>query len=71
MELFVEIGLKIKNASELNHLYIVGLANDYLSYIVTQKAFEEGKMEAFSTRLSPVGGEVILNASRRLITELF
>ncbi|MDH5770277.1 MAG: neutral/alkaline non-lysosomal ceramidase N-terminal domain-containing protein [Candidatus Bathyarchaeota archaeon] len=69
VELFVEIGLEIKNKSGLKNAYIVGLANDYVGYVVTREAYEEGMYESLSTRLSPAGGEIILDTALKLIAK--
>ncbi len=67
VELFVEIGLEFKKKSGLKNAYIVGLANDYVGYVVTRKAYEEGMYESLYTRLSPAGEEIILDTALRLI----
>lgn len=68
-ELFVEIGLDIKKKSGLEYAYVVGLANDYVGYIVTRKAYEEGMYEPLITRLSQVGEKVISHVALKLIAE--
>ena len=67
VELFVEVGLEIKKKSGLKNAYVVGLANDYVGYVVTREAYEEGVYESLETRLSPVGEEIIRDTALRLI----
>lgn len=68
-ELLVEIGLDIKKKSGLKHVYIVSMANDYVGYIVTRKAYEEGLYEPLITRLSPAGGKIILDTALKLVVK--
>jgi len=66
-ELFVEIGLDIKKKSGLEYAYVVGLANDYVGYIVTRNAYEEGMYEPLITKLSPAGEKVISDMALKLL----
>jgi hypothetical protein len=44
-ELFVEIGLSIRASSSSAPTWVVGYAEDYVGYIPTERAFEEGGYE--------------------------
>lgn len=55
-EIFTEIGLAIKKSSPCPHTFVIGLANDCLAYIPTDKAFEEqGGYETWAAAWNPVG----------------
>lgn len=58
LELFSEIGAKLTSA--LNPAFVVGYANDYLGYLPTNKAFEEGGYEIEVTSFSPEAGDVLV-----------
>ena len=44
-EVFVEIGLEIKRRSPFDHTMVIELANDWVGYIPTDKALQEGSYE--------------------------
>ena len=56
-EMFVEIGLDIKRQSSFTHTFVVELANDYVGYVPTVKAFEEGGYETMFARSSKLAPE--------------
>ncbi|MBA7712169.1 hypothetical protein ES703_121139 [subsurface metagenome] len=73
-ELFVEFGLKIKKQSPFPYTYIIGYANDYVGYIPTKKAFEEGGYEVrtgAASKLAPEAGEIILKEILSLLKEAY
>jgi len=47
-EVFVEIGLGIKNGSPFEHTLVAGYTNGCIGYMPTKKAFEEGGYETHS-----------------------
>ena len=51
-EIFVEIGLEIKNASPFKYTFVVELGNGWLGYIPTAKAFSEGIETSYETWLA-------------------
>jgi hypothetical protein len=61
-EVFAGIGLEIKSRSPFRHTGIAELANDYVGYLPTDRAFEEGGYEVRLARSSRVdkGTEEIL-----------
>lgn len=69
-EIFVELGLAIKEASPFKTTLIVTLANDYAGYVPTRKAFEEGSYETVNSRVQPGGGEALVDAAMRLLKAL-
>ncbi len=69
-EVFVDLGLAIKQASPFKTTLIVTLANDYAGYIPTRKAFEEGSYETVNSRVQSGGGEQLVETAIRLLKEL-
>jgi hypothetical protein len=64
-EIFVDLGLAIKEASPFDTTLIIALANDYCGYVPTRKAFEEGSYETVNSRVQPGGGEAMVEAAVR------
>ncbi|NOZ21977.1 MAG: hypothetical protein GXP25_12925 [Planctomycetes bacterium] len=72
-ELFVEIGREIKERSPFERTYVVELANDYVGYVPTRVAFEEGGYEVLDARSSKVGpeaGEIVRDRCVKLLHEV-
>ncbi|MFA9477766.1 neutral/alkaline non-lysosomal ceramidase N-terminal domain-containing protein [Phycisphaerales bacterium AB-hyl4] len=73
-EIFVEIGLAIKDQSPLSQTFVIGLANDYLGYIPTDHALQhEGGYETWATPRNAVGvgAETILcRAADRVLAQV-
>jgi len=69
---FVELGLAMKQNSPFALTLVSEQAgNGSLSYIPNAKAFPEGSYEVISARVVPGGGEVLVDAAVRLLTEMF
>lgn len=71
-EMFVELGLEIKERSPVEATLCVELANDWVGYVPTPKAFEEGSYETWtarSSKLTPEAGPDMVEAALRLIEE--
>lgn len=69
-EMFVELGLEIKQKSPFEHTFVVELANDYVGYIPTRVAFEEGGYEtlnARSSRVAPEAGEIVVKSALSML----
>ena len=65
-EMFVEIGLRIKEGSPFRPTMIVELANDWVGYVPTKKAFGEGGYEtelARSSKLVPEAEDVFVETA--------
>ncbi len=72
-EFFVEYGLKIKQMAGRTKTMVIGLANDYIGYVPTRRAFEEGGYEVtlgYQSYLDENTGEVILKEMEKLFSEL-
>jgi neutral ceramidase len=69
-EVFVELGLAIKQASPFRHTVVIELSNDNPAYIPTEKAFKEGSYETVNSRIAPGGGERLVAEALRLLKSL-
>jgi hypothetical protein len=69
-ELFVELGLAIKQASPFKHTLVISICNDRPSYVPTQKAFAEGSYEVTNARVKPGAGEMLVDAAVKLLRSL-
>ncbi|MBN1506395.1 MAG: neutral/alkaline non-lysosomal ceramidase N-terminal domain-containing protein [Sedimentisphaerales bacterium] len=69
-EVFVDLGLAIKQASPFSMTLVVELCQDDCGYIPTRKAFAEGSYETVNSRIAPGGGEMLVEAAVRLLKEL-
>jgi hypothetical protein len=62
-EMFVQLGLEIKEKSPFERTFVVELANDYVGYIPTRVAFQEGGYETLnvrSSKVAPEAGELLV-----------
>ncbi len=69
-EVFVELGLTIKQASPFAQTLVIELANHNPAYIPTRKAFAEGSYETVNSVIAPGGGELLVQAALELLEEL-
>jgi neutral ceramidase len=69
-EVFVDLGLAIKQASPFPTTLVIELCQDTPEYIPTRKAFAEGSYETVNSRIAPGGGEMMVEAALRLLREL-
>jgi len=69
-EVFVELGLWIKQYSPFRHTLVMELCNDNPAYIPTRKAFAEGSYETINSRIQAGGGEMMAAEAVRLLREL-
>jgi hypothetical protein len=69
-ELFVELGLAIKEQANPRRAVIVGLANGMVGYVPTKQAFQRGGYETTLLNTSKLGhdaGDMLVDAAVRLI----
>ncbi len=66
-EIFVELGLEIKQKSPFHHTLIAELANGSIGYIPDKKGFAEGNYEPISARCASGSGEQLVEAALRLL----
>jgi len=69
-EVFVELGLAIKQASAFPNTLVVELCNNDIGYVPTKKAFVEGSYEVVNSRVRSGGGERLVEAAIKLLDEL-
>lgn len=69
-EIFVELGLAIKQHSPFKHTLVMSVCNDRPSYIPTRKAFAEGSYEVSNSRVQPDAGEQLVQTALQLLREL-
>ena len=69
-EIFVELGLLIKEASPFPYTIVAELANGWVSYVPDRKAYPEGSYEVMSARCAPGCGEKMVDAAVRMLIEM-
>jgi len=69
-EIFVELGLSIKNGSPFKQTIIAELANGSIGYIPTRRAYTEGNYEPVSARCAEGSGEMLVESAIRQLRNL-
>lgn len=69
-EIFVELGLAIKQRSPFATTLVVELSNDSPGYIPTRRGFAEGAYEPTNSKIVPGGGELLVDSALKLLAEL-
>ena len=72
-EIFVEHGLALKRRSPFKNTLVAELANDWIGYIPTGKAFKEGSYEtdlAYSSRSQSEAGDMMVETALKLLERL-
>ena len=69
-EVFVELGLAIKQRSPFAHTFVVELANENIGYIPDRRSYAEGNYEPESARCAAGSGEQLVEAAVQLLDEL-
>ena len=69
-EVFVELGLAIKQRSPFPHTYVVTLANENIGYLPDRRSYAEGNYEPESARCAPGSGEQLVETAIQLLTAL-
>jgi hypothetical protein len=70
-EMFVELGLAIKQDSPFPHTIIAELANGSIGYIPTRRAYTQGNYEVVSARCAAGSGEMLVDAAIKMLKELY
>jgi hypothetical protein len=70
-EIFVELGLAIKQESPFKLTIITELANGSIGYVPTRRAYGQGNYEVVSARCAEGSGEMLVDAAVRLLKELY
>jgi hypothetical protein len=71
VELFHEIGKRIKAISCSPFTYVVTYCNGSLGYLPTQKAFSEGGYEPSGTHFDPISEQVLIKEIKNMLAETF
>ncbi|MGV3774848.1 MAG: hypothetical protein ACO1QB_18265 [Verrucomicrobiales bacterium] len=66
-EIFVELGLSVKQGSPFPNTYNVELANGAIGYIPNKPAYLEGNYEVESARVAAGSGEMLVTSALRLL----
>ena len=69
-EIFVELGLAIKQDSPFPHTIIAELANGSIGYIPSRRAYAQGNYEVISARCAEGSGEMLVDEAVKLLREL-
>lgn len=69
-EIFVELGLAIKEASPFDNTMIIELTNTSPAYVPDKKAFAEGDYEVINSRVAAGGGEMLVDAAIEMLQTL-
>lgn len=69
-EVFVELGLAIKEASPFKMTIVLELTNAHIAYVPTIEGFQQGGYETINSRLAPGGGELMAETAIRLLKDL-
>lgn len=68
-EIFVELGLAIKQASPFKYTAIAQLANGSVGYVPTRQAWTQGNYEVVSARCGAGSGELLVETASRLLRQ--
>ena len=69
-ELFVELGLELKERSPFQHTFVIQLANAHIAYVPTEEGFRQGDYEPINSRLAPGGGEAMIDGAAEMLHAL-
>lgn len=69
-EVFVDIGLAIKQRSPFPITLVIQLSQDAPGYIPTSKAFAQGSYETVNSRIASGGGEMLAEAAVEVLKKL-
>ena len=69
-EIFTELGMMIKLASPFQYTIVASLANGSIGYVPDRKAYPQGAYEPVSARCAAGSGEMLVDASTRLLVEM-
>lgn len=69
-EMFVELGLALKQASPFRYTMVHSLANGTIGYVPNLKAYPQGAYEGTASRCAPGSGEHLVDVATRLLIAL-
>ena len=69
-EIFVELGLAIKEQSPFKHTLVLTLANNSIGYVPNEAAFPHGAYEVEVSHIAPGEGERLVASAVKLLNEI-
>jgi hypothetical protein len=69
-EVFVELGLDLKQDSPFPYTMIAELGNGCIGYIPCRRAYPQGNYEVVSARCGEGSGELLVQAAVRMLTQI-
>ncbi len=69
-EMFVELGLALKEASPFRYTIVHSLANGAIGYVPNRRSYPEGGYEATATRCAPGAGEKLIESATNQLIKL-
>ncbi len=69
-EVFVELGLAIKESSPFRTTLVVEMTNVNISYVPDRQSFSQGAYETINTRIAPGGGEMLVETALNMLKEM-
>lgn len=70
-EIFVQLGIAIKDASPFQQTSIHELANGSIGYVPTRQAYSQGNYEVISARCAEGSGEMLVDAAVSMLRKQF
>jgi hypothetical protein len=70
-EIFVELGLAIKQDSPFKYTFLAELANGSIGYIPSRRAYLQGNYEVVSARCAEGSGEILVATALKMLKELY
>ena len=70
-EIFVELGMTIRQGSPFGVTAIAELANGSIGYIPNRVAYPQGEYEVISARVAQGSGEILVDTALEMLRELF
>jgi len=70
-EIFVQLGLAIKQGSPFRQTMIAELANGAIGYIPNRVAYPQGNYEVVSARCGDGSGELLVDTALRMLRGLY
>jgi hypothetical protein len=70
-ELYTDYGLRITGRSKAKQTFLIQLCGDTGGYLPTERALAGGGYSAMANKIGTVGGDVLVNETVKLITEIW